>query len=112
MPDKLTERLKRGLDEATSKPKRKATDEEVAIVNRFVFAANVVGPIKKLFEGQESATGTQVIHPDERDAVIHQMNVALEKLENKNVRTRIRRESRLINQFARQAARNKARGSG
>ena len=110
--DNLERRLKTGLDAALNRPKTKATKEEVAVVNRFVFAANVLGPLKKLFERTQSATGIQVIDPTERDEVTRTMDVALERIATQNATRSYRRKEREANKWARQAAKNRNRNSG
>ncbi len=112
MNDRLKDRLETGLDQALSRPKTKATEEEVAKVNRFVFAANIVGPIKALFDRQPSATGIQVIDPAERDEVTRTMDIALERLVTENATSTYRRKERQANKWARQSARTKNRGTG
>lgn len=110
--DNLERRLKAGLDAALSRPKTKASPQEVAVVNRFVFAANVLGPLKKLFERTQSASGVQVIDPAERDAVTRTMDVALERIETDNATRRYKRNERTANRWARQAAKSRNRNSG
>ncbi|MBP9814026.1 hypothetical protein KBC80_02425 [Candidatus Woesebacteria bacterium] len=112
MGDELETRLKNGLDAALNRPKTQATPQEVAQVNRFVFAANVIGPIKKLFERSQGAGGIQVIDPAERDAVTHTMGVALEKLANETATRDFRRKERAANRWARQAAKSRKTGKG
>ena len=112
MADELEKRLKTGLDAALNRPKTKATPQEVAVVNRFVFAANVLGPLKALFDRQPSATGIQVIDPAERDAVTRTMDLALERLETQNATRAYKRKERQANKWARQAAKSRKTGTG
>ena len=111
-PTELKKRLGKGLEAALNRPKTQATPQEVAQVNRFVFAANVIGPIKKLFERSQGAGGIQVIDPTERDQVTRTMEIALDKIVTDQATREYRRKERAANRWARQAAKNRKTGSG